>query len=148
MALGGAINNVVQKSTFLSKSSEGYIRRANTARMSQAAAVISDLNEESQFTFSIGILNCYFESEGALANCFPKIYHTNDKSYFEPLTQIFREQYIEFTLYLSFIVEVVTKRRNRLSPEIVTKLVQLYMNSKIVDKENNLVNIMMGWNMM
>ncbi|KAJ3250297.1 hypothetical protein HK103_003637, partial [Boothiomyces macroporosus] len=30
------------------KSSEGYIRRANTARIAQAAAVISDLNDESQ----------------------------------------------------------------------------------------------------
>lgn len=39
---------------------------------------------------------------------------------------------------------ILTKRRNRLSPAKVTKLVQLYMNSEIVDKENNLVNIMMG----
>ena len=39
---------------------------------------------------------------------------------------------------------ILTKRRNRLSPEKVTKLVQLYMNAGILEHKNKLVDIMMG----
>jgi hypothetical protein len=39
---------------------------------------------------------------------------------------------------------ILTKRRNRLNPEKVTKLVQLYMNADINEQEKSLVDIMMG----
>jgi hypothetical protein len=39
---------------------------------------------------------------------------------------------------------ILTKRRNRLKPEKVTKLVQLYMNAELVEHENHLLEIMMG----
>jgi hypothetical protein len=39
---------------------------------------------------------------------------------------------------------ILTKRRNRLMPEKVTKLVQLYMNAELVEHENHLLEIMMG----
>ena len=39
---------------------------------------------------------------------------------------------------------ILSKRRNRLNPEKVTKLVQLYMNADLVEHENHLIEIMMG----
>jgi hypothetical protein len=39
---------------------------------------------------------------------------------------------------------ILTKRRNRLGPEKVTQLVQLYMNADLKEHENNLIEVMMG----
>jgi hypothetical protein len=39
---------------------------------------------------------------------------------------------------------ILTKRRNRLGPEKVTQLVQLYMNANLKEYENNLIEVMMG----
>ncbi len=38
---------------------------------------------------------------------------------------------------------ILTKRRNRLAPPKFTKLVQLYMNVEIAEKENDLLGVMM-----
>jgi hypothetical protein len=46
--------------------------------------------------------------------------------------------------YWSIYDFILTKRRNRLKPEKVTKLVQLYMNAELCEHENHLLEIMMG----